>query len=280
MFRLFPQKEKYQQQLLLEKFDAEGEIPAHIAVIMDGNGRWAQNRRLPRVAGHQEGMNNVKTITKLTSRLGVKVLTLYAFSTENWKRPTSEVDFLMQLPVEFFDTFVPELIAENVRVNVMGYLEYLPENTRKAVNDAMAQTAHNTGMVLNFALNYGSRAEILTAVNQLVAEAKSGELGANEITEEQFSSYMMTASLGADVQDPDLLIRTSGELRISNFLLWQIAYSELFFTPAFWPDFDEAHLHQAIAAYQKRNRRFGGLTTEEPASEVSAETEFEGDSLE
>ena len=258
MFRLFPQKEKYQQGTKEWSFDTNGPIPQHIAVIMDGNGRWAQNRRLPRVAGHKEGMNNVKKITKQASRLGVKVLTLYAFSTENWKRPTEEVDFLMQLPVDFFDTFVPELVEENVRVEVMGYTEYLPEHTQKAIQDAKEQTKENTGMVLNFALNYGSRAEILTAVNKAVEDVKSGVID-GEITEEMLSGYMMTADLGTDLQDPDLLIRTSGEERISNFLLWQIAYSELFFTDAYWPDFDSDHFEEALASYQKRNRRFGGL---------------------
>ena len=172
---------------------------------MDGNGRWAQNRRLPRVAGHQEGMNNVKKITKKASRLGVKVLTLYAFSTENWKRPTSEIDFLMQLPVEFFETFVPELIAENVKVAVIGYIDDLPEHTKKAVLEAVEQTKANTGMILNFALNYGSRAEILTAVNQLVTEAKAGELAETPITEELFSNYLMTATLGEELENADFL---------------------------------------------------------------------------
>lgn len=271
MFRLFPQKEKYINADADWTLDKDGEIPAHVAVIMDGNGRWAQNRRLPRVAGHKEGMNNVKKITKKASRLGVKVLTLYAFSTENWKRPTDEVDYLMQLPVEFFDAFVPELIAENVKVNVIGYVEYLPEHTKKAVADAMDQTKDNTGMILNFALNYGSRAEILTAVNKLVQLAKSGELAEQEITEELFSDQLMTASLGSELQDPDLLIRTSGEERISNFLLWQIAYSELFFTDALWPDFDDAHLEQALASYQQRNRRFGGLIESQENDESTVE---------
>ena len=278
MFRLFPQKEKYQNKINIESFDPAGEVPRHIAIIMDGNGRWANNRRLPRFAGHKEGMNNVKQITKVASRLGVKVLTLYAFSTENWKRPTSEVDYLMQLPIEFFDAFVPELIAENVRVNVMGYIDYLPAGTREAVEQAMLQTAANTGMVLNFALNYGSRAEILTAVNQLVEAARQNELAPGEVTEDAFASYLMTASLGADLQDPDLLIRTSGEERISNFLLWQIAYSELFFTDAYWPDFSEDHLKEAIATFQKRTRRFGGLLDEKQAEQEKVnESESKGE---
>lgn len=243
---------------VLDSFDPDKPVPAHIAVIMDGNGRWAQKRMLPRIAGHKEGMNTVKLITKHASRLGVKVLTLYAFSTENWKRPNDEVDFLMKLPVDFFDVFVPELIKENVRVQVMGYQEYLPKHTQKAVENAMEQTKDNTGMILNFALNYGSRAEILTAVNKIVDLTQKGEFN-GEVTEEIFASHLMTADLGSELQDPDLLIRTSGEERISNFLLWQIAYSELFFTKKYWPDFKEAHLEGAIGSYQARNRRFGDV---------------------
>ncbi|MEG2938107.1 MAG: isoprenyl transferase, partial [Vagococcus sp.] len=210
------------------------------------------------IAGHKEGMNNVKLITKHASKLGVKVLTLYAFSTENWKRPTEEVDFLMKLPVDFFDVFVPELIAENVQVQVMGYKESLPAHTQKAVENAIEQTKNNTGMILNFALNYGSRAEMLTAVNSLVESAKDGEL-TGEVTEEIFSEKLMTGVLGKELRDPDLLIRTSGEERISNFLLWQIAYSELFFTDKFWPDFTTDNLEEAIGSFQSRNRRFGDV---------------------
>lgn len=262
MLKIFKKNSK-QEINAAQSIDLEKPIPSHIAIIMDGNGRWAQKRMLPRIAGHKEGMNNVKTITKHASQLGVKVLTLYAFSTENWKRPTDEVNFLMKLPVDFFDVFVPELIKENVKVNVMGYKEYLPTHTQEAVEKAINQTKDNTGMILNFALNYGSRSEMLTAVNEIVKLAKNGEI-TEEINEEQFSSYLMTASLGKDLQDPDLLIRTSGEERISNFLLWQIAYSELFFTDMFWPDFTIRHLEEAIGSYQSRNRRFGGLkeTTE------------------
>ena len=263
MFRFFPQKEKYQAVEPQYKFNPANGVPKHVAIIMDGNGRWAQNRRLPRIAGHQEGMNNVKKITKSASRLGVKVLTLYAFSTENWKRPDEEVNFLMQLPVDFFDTFVPELIAENVKVTVMGFIDFLPIHTQKAVYDAIEQTKNNTGMILNFALNYGSRAEIIEAVKDVAKNVQSGVLQVDEIDENTLSQSMMTGFLGNDLQDPELLIRTSGEERISNFLLWQIAYSELFFTEAFWPDFDEAHLLSALAAFQHRKRRFGGLNKEE-----------------
>ena len=259
MLRFFPQKNKYIQEKSEFQFNADGPIPQHVAIIMDGNGRWAQNRRLPRVAGHKEGMETVKKVTKKASRLGVKVLTLYAFSTENWKRPKDEVSFLMQLPVDFFDTFVPELIKENVKVHVTGYENVLPEHTQDAVKRAIEQTKDNTGMVLNFALNYGSRAEIVTAVQKIAEEVAKGEIQAEEIDDELIANHLMTGFLPKELQDPELMIRTSGEERISNFLLWQIAYSELYFTKALWPDFDGAHLEEAIASYQNRDRRFGGV---------------------
>ncbi|MGY3765349.1 isoprenyl transferase [Vagococcus vulneris] len=248
-------------------FDKDKPIPKHIAVIMDGNGRWAKKRFMPRVAGHREGMNNVKKITKHASQLGVEVLTLYAFSTENWKRPTDEVDFLMKLPVDFFDEFVPELIQENVQVKVMGFTEYLPEHTKIAVENAIEQTKSNTGMILNFALNYGSRAEMLTAINRIIVDSKEGNIQ-EEITEEVFSDYLMTGMLTPTLRDPELLIRTSGEERISNFLLWQIAYSELVFTEEYWPDFTINHFEAAIGIFQARNRRFGGLNETKKGDEA------------
>ncbi|WP_303218696.1 isoprenyl transferase [Enterococcus asini] len=263
MWRLFPQKNKYVQEEADFDFDATKAIPKHIAIIMDGNGRWAQNRRLPRIAGHKEGMETVKKVTKHASKLGVKVLTLYAFSTENWKRPTEEVNFLMQLPVDFFDTFVPELIAENVQVHVMGYTEYLPTHTQEAVKNAVAQTKDNTGMILNFALNYGSRAEIITATQAMAQEMLDTGASVDSLNEEQMAKHLMTGFLSEELRDPELVIRTSGEERISNFLLWQIAYSELFFTDALWPDFNGELLEMAIASYQNRNRRFGGLSKKE-----------------
>lgn len=239
-------------------FQANEVIPNHIAIIMDGNGRWAQKKFLPRVAGHKEGMNTVKKITKHASKLGVKVLTLYAFSTENWKRPTDEVSFLMQLPVDFFDTFVPDLIKENVKVNVMGFIDQLPAHTKSAVEKAIDDTKNNTGMILNFALNYGSRSEMLEATKRIAEKVQEKQLDPEDITEEVYAKELMTHDLG-DYQDPDLLIRTSGEERISNFLLWQIAYSEFYFTKILWPDFSEEVLEGAIGVYQSRHRRFGGL---------------------
>lgn len=236
-------------------------IPKHIAIIMDGNGRWAQKRHLPRVAGHKQGMQTVKTVTIAASRLGVKVLTLYAFSTENWKRPSSEVNYLMQLPIRFFSTFVPDLVKNNVRVMVMGDISRLPKKTQQAVNDAIADTAHCDGMVLNFALNYGGRDEITRAVKKIADQVKKGELDPSQVDESVINRQLMTAPLG-ELADPDLLIRTSGEERISNFLLWQLAYSELEFVPEHWPDFDEESLQRAIIEFQGRHRRFGGLKNE------------------
>ncbi|WP_285766621.1 isoprenyl transferase [Peribacillus sp. SI8-4] len=234
----------------IQKFD----VPQHIAIIMDGNGRWAKKRALPRVAGHHEGMKTVRKITKVANKLGVKTLTVYAFSTENWKRPKSEVDFLMKLPQEFLGTFLPELISENVRVETIGDLSLLPSHTQNAVTRAMEDTKDNDGMILNFALNYGSRGEIVSAVNSIIQDAKNGIIK-EDISEQMLSGYLMTKHLS----DPDLLIRTSGEIRLSNFMLWQAAYTELWFTEVLWPDFSEEHLLQAVEEYQKRSRRFGGV---------------------
>jgi undecaprenyl diphosphate synthase len=233
----------------------EKKVPSHVAIIMDGNGRWAKQRALPRVAGHHEGMKVVRKITKLASELGIEVLTLYAFSTENWKRPKNEVDYLLKLPEEFLGTFLPELIKENVKVTMMGYKENLPEHTLKAIEKAINETKTNTGLILNFALNYGSRAEIVDAVKHVLNDCQNGIINENELTEEVFSSYLMTGGM----KDPDLLIRTSGEIRLSNFMLWQLAYTEFWFTDVYWPDFQEKHFIDAIYDYQNRQRRFGGV---------------------
>ncbi len=233
-------------------------IPAHVAIIMDGNGRWATRQHLPRVAGHKAGMETVKKVAIAASELGVKVLTLYAFSTENWKRPTSEVSYLMKLPIRFFNTFVPDLVAHNVRVMVMGHIDELPAGTQKAVRQAIADTKDCDGMVLNFALNYGGRDELVGAVKALGQDIQDGKLAPESIDEQAISDHLMTAPLG-ELADPDLLIRTSGEERISNFLLWQIAYSELVFVDQAWPDFDGDSLKAAISVFQHRHRRFGGL---------------------
>ncbi|MEE6448990.1 isoprenyl transferase [Gottfriedia acidiceleris] len=233
----------------------DGVIPEHVAIIMDGNGRWAQKRNLPRVKGHYEGMKVVRKIARTASKLGVKTLTLYAFSTENWKRPKTEVEFLMKLPQEFLGTFLPELIKENVQVRLTGNKEQLPSYTTEAVLKAVEETKNNTGMVLNFALNYGSRDEIISAVKKISSDVSDNKINKEEINEELFNRYLMTS----DFKDPDLLIRTSGELRISNFMLWQIAYSELYFTDVLWPDFTEECLIDAVKEYQNRARRYGGI---------------------
>jgi len=230
-------------------------IPRHVAIIMDGNGRWARERGLPRGAGHRSGMNTVRRIAKAAGRIGVQVLTLYAFSTENWKRPKSEVDYLMKLPQEFLAVELEELIANNVRVRVMGSRQGLPGHPLAAVDEAIRRTADNTGLILNFALNYGSRAELVEAARELARRVKAGELDEREIDEQTLSSCLSTA----DLPEPDLLIRTSGELRISNFMLWQLAYSELWFTDVYWPEFTERHFYDAIREYQRRVRRYGGL---------------------
>ncbi|MCZ8512335.1 isoprenyl transferase [Paenibacillus filicis] len=239
---------------LIQQLDSDN-IPNHVAVIMDGNGRWAQKRGLPRVAGHHSGMKNVKKITMAANAIGVRVLTMYAFSTENWKRPKEEVDYLMKLPMEFFPKEIDELIANNVQIRMTGWHEGLPDYTLKAIQDAIDQTKNNTGLILNFALNYGSRKEMLRGIQRLVADVKQGEISGEEIDESLFSRYLLTDPL----PDPDLLIRTSGELRISNFMLWQLAYSELWFTELCWPEFKEHNFYEAIQEYQRRARRYGGL---------------------
>ncbi|QFF98062.1 isoprenyl transferase [Psychrobacillus glaciei] len=235
------------------------QLPSHISIIMDGNGRWATKRTLPRIAGHYEGMKTVKKITKFANEIGIKTLSLYAFSTENWRRPKKEVDYLMRLPEELLGKYLPELIEQNVRVTMIGNHELLPEHTKRAITNAIEETLHNDGLILNFAFNYGSRDEIVQSVKQIVNKVQQGSISSDEITEELVSSHLMTNEL----TEPDLLIRTSGEIRLSNFMLWQLAYTEFWFTDTLWPDFDESCLMDAIESYQKRNRKYGGLKQEE-----------------
>lgn len=247
----------FKKNRLEEKIEGKKlkKIPTHVAIIMDGNGRWAKKRNMPRIKGHYEGMQTVKKITKYASKLGIQYLTLYAFSTENWARPKEEVSYLMDLPEKMFTSFMPELMENNVKVEVIGVVEKLPENTRKAVEDAIEQTKNNTGLKLIFALNYGSKDEIVTAVKRIAQGAANNEYKVEEIDEQLISDNLFTK----DTPDPDLLIRTSGEQRISNFLLWQIAYSEFIFTKVAWPDFVEEEFYKALLEYQSRDRRFGGL---------------------
>lgn len=230
-------------------------IPSHIAIIMDGNGRWAKRRGLPRIAGHREGTKVIKKIVKKANEIGVSILTLYAFSTENWKRPKDEVDFILKLPESFLDTYLPELIEENVQVRIMGEKSTLPAHTIRAVDTAIEKTKQNNGLILNFALNYGSRYEISKAIQHIAQDVKTGSLSVENINDELISSYLFRPEL----KDPDLLIRTSGEIRLSNFMLWQLAYTELWFTDTYWPDFTEDELVKAVKDYQMRGRRFGGV---------------------
>ena len=259
--KLLRKNKKHANQTVNESMDLvkEDMIPSHIAIIMDGNGRWAKKRALPRIAGHHEGMKTVRKITRCACDLGVKVLTLYAFSTENWKRPKSEVEFLMKLPEQFLNSFLPELMERNIRIEMIGVMETLPTHTQIALTHAMEATKDNTGLVLNFAMNYGGRAEIVMAMQQLMLQVQDGELTIADLDEQRINEHMMTSHL----PEPDLLIRTSGEVRLSNFMLWQLAYTEFWFTDVHWPDFDEGCLTEAIQVYQNRNRRYGGLKGEE-----------------
>ena len=231
-------------------------IPEHIAIIMDGNGRWAQKRGLPRTAGHKQGAENIRKIAIACSNMGVKALTVYAFSTENWKRPSTEIDYLCKLPKLFFNRYLTELIRNNIQVVSLGEIEKFPSETQEVIRSAVEKTAHNTGMHLCLAVNYGSRREIVLAA-QHYAEDRIKNSDMPLLDEAMFNRYLMTA----DLPEVDLMIRTSGELRISNFLLWQIAYAELIFTDVAWPDFDERQLQQCIEEFNKRNRRFGGLSS-------------------
>lgn len=230
-------------------------IPSHVAIIMDGNGRWARQRSLPRIAGHHEGMKTVRKITRIANDIGIKVLTLYAFSTENWKRPKMEIDFLMKLPGEFLTTYLPELIEQNVKVEMIGNYDALPPHTKEAILKAVKATSMNDGLVLNFAMNYGSRLELVETVKEIVQKAVTNQISIDDIDESMINAHLMTSHL----PEPDLLIRTSGEVRLSNFMLWQLAYSEFSFTDVLWPDFDESCMLHAIEEFQMRNRRFGSV---------------------
>ena len=233
-------------------------VPKHAAIIMDGNGRWAKERGLKRTEGHREGMEAIRRVAHHAANRGVKVLTLYAFSTENWKRPPQEVHYLMKLPVEFFDRFVPELIENNIRVHMMGIEEKVPSSTLKSIHKAMDETKHCTGMVLNFAFNYGGRLEITEAIKTIAQDVLEGQVAVRDIDEELIAQQLFSNDL-APYSDIDLMIRTSGEQRLSNFMLWQNAYSEFYFAEKNWPDFNGELFDQALSSYQQRHRRYGGL---------------------
>ena len=246
-----------EEQSLLRAIDFE-RLPRHVAIIMDGNGRWANLRHKRRVEGHRAGIASVRDVVETSARLGLQVLTLYAFSVENWKRPQAEVSTLMELLKRYLRLELETLLKNNIRFQVIGRMAELPRDVQEELVRAMERTRERSGLLFNIALNYGGRAEITDAVRRLVADAQRTGRDASEIDERTLSSYLYTAGQ----PDPDLLIRTSGEMRISNFLLWQIAYAEIWVTDVLWPDFRRKHLLQAIADYQKRERRYGGI---EPA---------------
>jgi len=246
---------------LLESLDLK-RLPRHVAVIMDGNGRWAQKRHLPRIAGHRSGTQSARTTIETCARLKIEALTLYAFSVENWRRPKTEIDFLMALLREYLRKEMPLIQKNEIRMRFLGRLDELPAGVQKDAREAMEKTAGNEGMVLCVALNYGGRAEIVDAMNAILSE-RNGHGAPHKVTEEQLSRHLYTDGL----PDPDLLIRTSGEMRVSNFLLWQIAYAEIFVTETLWPDFNRARLLEALLEFQKRERRYGGIREDEPSSE-------------
>lgn len=233
-------------------------VPDHVAVIMDGNGRWAQSRGLDRTAGHVEGVVAVRRVTEAASRLGIKYLTLYTFSTENWNRPKEEVDALMHLIVTAIERETPDLIRNNVRMTVIGDMSRMPELAFRRLSKCVEDTSHCTGLTLVLAISYSSRWEIREAVRKIASKAAAGEIDAASVTDEDVTSELATAGM----PDPDLLIRTGGDFRVSNFLLYQIAYTEIYLTPTYWPDFDDTELRKAVVAYQSRQRRFG-LTGEQ-----------------
>jgi undecaprenyl diphosphate synthase len=249
---------------LLGKLDLT-RLPKHVAVIMDGNGRWAQRKHLPRVAGHRSGTQTARSTIETCARLNIQALTLYAFSVENWRRPKTETDFLMQLLREYLRQEMPLIQRNNIRMRFLGRSNELPAGVQQDMRNAVEKTAGNTGMVLCLALNYGGRAELVDAMNAILAE-RNGHGTRSGVTEEELSRHLSTAGL----PDPDLLIRTSGEMRVSNFLLWQIAYAEMFVTETLWPDFNRARLLEAFVEFQKRERRYGGIREGESNSSLPA----------
>ena len=245
------------EQDLKEAILTNGNIPRHVAIIMDGNGRWAQRQGQPRIFGHREGVNSVREIVQIAGDIGVEYLTLYTFSKENWKRPKDEVSSLMNLLSVTVKKEAVELNRNNVRLNILGDINDLPERTRKRILSSIDLLHSNTGLTLNLALSYSSRLEILTAVKNVVNAVSAGELNLDELDEQRFSTFLYTKTM----PDPDLVIRTSGEQRISNFLLWQIAYAEIFVSDTLWPEFRRLKFLEAIEAFQHRERRFGGVIT-------------------
>jgi len=244
------------EEKLLEKIKQNTNLPVHVAIIMDGNGRWAKSKGLPRVAGHREGINSVKEIVETSTKLGIKYLTLYTFSKENWKRPKSEVSALMKLLLKTVKKEIYTMLKNNVRLKTIGNLEDLPNTTRNEIIEAMERTKNNTGLTLNLALSYSGRLEIINTIKTIAQKVKNKEILINHINENLVSEHLYTSQ----IPDPDLLIRTSGESRISNFLLWQLAYTEIYFTDVLWPEFRKKNLYEAVIDYQSRERRFGKVS--------------------
>jgi len=235
--------------------EAKASLPKHVAVIMDGNGRWARQRHLPRIEGHRTGAESARVVIRTAGELGIKYLTLYAFSAENWNRPKEEVDALMKYLVHYLKSETPDLNKSNVRLEVIGQIYRLPENVQEHLKKSIATLSKNNGLTLVMALSYGARTEIVDAVRDIAKKVKDRELDPADITEQVFSQHLYTRN----IPDPDLLIRTSGEMRVSNFLLWQISYTELVVTPTLWPDFRKPQFYAALEEYHQRHRRFGGL---------------------
>jgi len=243
-----------EEENLLAALD-RSRIPQHVAIIMDGNGRWARSRGLPRAFGHRAGVESLREVVRAASELGVRILTVYAFSTENWRRPREEVGLLMNLLTEYLNREIDELCRNQVRVEAIGRIAELPPPAVKALERARRKSGPNRGLLLNLALNYGGRAEMVDAVRRLAADVLAGKVAPEQVDEDRLGGYLYTAGL----PDPDLLIRPSGDLRLSNFLLWQMAYTEFWLTPVLWPDFRRIHLLEALVDFQGRERRFGGL---------------------
>jgi undecaprenyl diphosphate synthase len=255
--RKFLGPDKYQQteddKLVQQKLRAQGKLPRHIAVIMDGNGRWAEERGLPRAAGHQAGIASLRDVTRSSRELGIGFLTVYAFSTENWKRPKREVSMLFRLLVKMLREEMAEMLENGVRLKTIGQINLLPKNVQQELHDAIERTSKNKGLTLTLALSYSGRWDLIHAMQAIALEVRSGKISPEDISEETIRASLTTS----EIPDPDLLVRTSGEMRLSNFLLWELAYSEIHVTKTLWPDFRREHLYDAIRDYQTRERRFG-----------------------
>lgn len=279
--RKFLAPDKYQQsesdKRVQQELRAAGKLPRHIAVIMDGNGRWAEERGLPRAAGHQAGIASLRDVTRSSRELGLGYLTVYAFSTENWKRPKREVSMLFRLLVKMLRDEMEEMLENGVRLKTIGQTSLLPKLVQEELNDAIERTAKNKGLTLTLALSYSGRWDLTRAMQAIALDVRAGKISPEDISEETIRSSLTTV----DLPDPDLLVRTSGELRLSNFLLWELAYSEIHVTKTLWPDFRREHLYEAIREYQKRERRFGltGAQLKKSDEDVSPEHQSYVDKL-